>query len=75
MSIFVKFYTRFLGAGFVVVVVLVLYKILIFEHEHEYENEDEKYQPRSSDSAHMRNYKVSFSIRPAVFFAGGGADT
>jgi hypothetical protein len=71
MSIFVKFYTRYLGAGFVVV--LVLDKILIFEHE--YENEDEKYQPRSSDSAHMRNYKVSFSIRPAVFFAGGGADT
>jgi len=53
MSFFVKFYTRFQGAGFVVVLVLVLVldKILIFEHEDEHE--DEKDQLRSSDSTHM----------------------
>jgi hypothetical protein len=51
MSFFVEFYTRFQGAGFVVVLVLVLDKILIFEDEDEHE--DEKYQLRSPDSAHM----------------------
>jgi len=49
MPFFVKFYSRFQGAGFVVVLVLVLDKILIFEDEHEYE--DKKYQLRSPDSA------------------------
>ena len=51
MSFFVEFYTRFQGAGFVVV--LVLDKILIFEDEGEHEDEDERYQLRSPDSAHM----------------------
>jgi len=51
MSFFVKFYTRFQGAGFVLVLVLVLDKIMIFEHEDE--NKDDKYQLRSSDSTHM----------------------
>ena len=46
------------------------------ENEHEDEDEDEPKDELSPHPATLGwNCKVSFSIRPAVFLVGGGADT
>jgi hypothetical protein len=77
------FHTRFQSVYFVVlVVVLVLVPRPLyspdFEDEHEYEYEKNQIKSHAYTPCPLsliRNYIVSFSIRPAVFLAGGGADT